>query len=65
MICNNCNIQAISLLKQENFTRALELLKKSEQLCENNDYGKAMTYNNLACYYRKYLFINILHKYLD
>ena len=32
---------------------ALELLKKSEFLCENNELGRAMTYNNMACYYRR------------
>lgn len=32
---------------------AIELLRKSEILAENNDQGLAMTYNNLACYYRK------------
>jgi len=29
------------------------LLRKSETLAENNEVGLAMTYNNLACYYRK------------
>lgn len=32
---------------------ALALLKHSEDLAENNDKGLALTYNNLACYYRK------------
>lgn len=32
---------------------ALDLLKKSEELCENNELGQAMTYNNMACYYRR------------
>eukprot|EP00347_Sterkiella_histriomuscorum_P006593 403352176 len=52
-ISNICNVLAIELLKTQQFQRAHELLKKSELLCENNDYGRAMTYNNFACYYRK------------
>lgn len=28
------------------------MLRKSETLAENNETGLAMTYNNLACYYR-------------
>ena len=31
----------------------MALLRKSEELAENNEKGLAMTYNNLACYYRK------------
>ena len=44
---------AISFLKESNFQQAIELLRKSETLAENNDHGLAMTYNNMACYYRK------------
>jgi hypothetical protein len=41
-------------LKKDEVTNALELLKKSEILCDNNELGRAMTYNNMACYYRRY-----------
>jgi len=44
---------AINLLKEEDFAQALDLLKRSEELAENNEHGLGMTYNNLACYYRK------------
>jgi tetratricopeptide (TPR) repeat protein len=44
---------AINLLKEKEFQKAIELLRKSEALAENNESGLAMTYNNLACYYRK------------
>ena len=27
--------------------------EKSEELCENNELGQAMTFNNMACYYRR------------
>jgi len=44
---------AVNLLKEEQFGKSLELLRRGEALAENNDHGLAMTYNNLACYYRK------------
>ena len=44
---------AINNLKDQNYDQAIELLRKSELLSENNEQGLAMTYNNLACYYRK------------
>lgn len=31
----------------------LELLKKAEILTERDDAGRAVTFNNLACYYRR------------
>jgi len=43
----------ISLLKQQQFAKALDLLRKSEVLCGMNDFTRAMIYNNYACYYRK------------
>ena len=33
--------------------KANDLLKKSEKLADNNPIGLAMTWNNMACYYRK------------
>lgn len=51
-LCEICNILAVFYLKKDDVKSALDLLKKSEVLCENNELGKAMTYNNLACYYR-------------
>jgi hypothetical protein len=40
-------------LKKEDVNSALDLLKKSEELCETNELGMAMTFNNMACYYRR------------
>lgn len=40
-------------MKKEDINSALDLLKKSEELCENNELGQAMTFNNMACYYRR------------
>ena len=44
---------AVYYLKKEDINSALDLLKKSEELCENNELGQAMTFNNMACYYRR------------
>ncbi len=33
--------------------QVLELLKKAEILTERDDAGRAVTYNNFACYYRR------------
>lgn len=52
-LCEICNILAVYYLKKEDVQSALDLLKKSEELCENNELGQAMTFNNMACYYRR------------
>lgn len=44
---------AVKYMRDGRNQEAHELLRKGEQLAENNDHGLAMTYNNLACYYRK------------
>lgn len=48
-----CNLLAMTYLQQQDFDMALELLKKAEILTERDDAGKAVTFNNLACYYRR------------
>ncbi|CAM9749663.1 unnamed protein product [Pylaiella littoralis] len=48
-----CNLLAMTYLQQEDFGMVLELLKKAEILTERDDAGRAVTYNNLACYYRR------------
>mmetsp|Transcript_28780 Transcript_28780/g.37795 ORF Transcript_28780/g.37795 Transcript_28780/m.37795 type:complete len:470 (-) Transcript_28780:456-1865(-) len=48
-----CNLLAMTYLQQEDFAMVLELLKKAEILTERDEKGKAVTYNNLACYYRR------------
>lgn len=48
-----CNLLAMTYLQQEDFGMVLELLKKAEILTERDDVSKAVTYNNLACYYRR------------
>ncbi|KAA0165689.1 hypothetical protein FNF27_07604 [Cafeteria roenbergensis] len=48
-----CNMLAMSYLQQEDFDMVTELLKKAEILTERDAAGRAVTYNNLACYYRR------------
>lgn len=48
-----CNLLAMTYLQQEDFNMVLELLKKAEILTERDMGGRAATYNNLACYYRR------------
>lgn len=48
-----CNLLAMTYLQQEEFNMVLELLKKAEILTERDAAGRAATYNNLACYYRR------------
>lgn len=48
-----CNLLAMTYLQQEDFNMVLELLKKAEILTERDLPGRAATYNNLACYYRR------------
>lgn len=48
-----CNLLAMTYLQQEDFSMVLELLKKAEILTERDPAGRAVTYNNLACYYRR------------
>lgn len=48
-----CNLLAMTYLQQEDYSMVLELLKKAEILTERDLPGRAATYNNLACYYRR------------
>lgn len=48
-----CNLLAMTYLQQGNFRVVLELLKKAEILTERYPAGRAVTLNNLACYYRR------------
>ncbi len=48
-----CNLLAMTFLQQEDYNMVLELLKKAEILSERDLPGRAVTYNNFACYYRR------------
>ena len=64
-LCEICNILAVFYLKKDDVKSALDLLKKSEVLCENNELGKSMTYNNMACYYRRVGKLRTALKFLE
>jgi tetratricopeptide (TPR) repeat protein len=48
-----CNILSMSFLQKENFNVSLELLRKAENLTEDGDRFRAVTYNNFACVFRR------------
>lgn len=52
-VAEMCNLLAMTYLQQEDFNMVLELLKKAEILTERDPGGRATTFNNLACYYRR------------
>jgi tetratricopeptide (TPR) repeat protein len=49
-----CNLQAIGDLARGEFKSALELLKKAQILTDQHPLVRAVTFNNFACYYRRY-----------
>lgn len=48
-----CNVLSMAHLQQEDFRMCQELLKKAEIFAEGNPRMKAITFNNLACLFRK------------
>jgi tetratricopeptide (TPR) repeat protein len=52
-LCEVCNVAGTSLLSQGHLKGAHELLKRAEQVADRNQRDKAITWNNLACYYRR------------
>ena len=49
----------------DRLSEAYELLKKCEVLAENNKHGQAMTFNNLACFYRRTGKLRTAHIFLE
>jgi tetratricopeptide (TPR) repeat protein len=52
-VAEMCNFLSMTYLQQGEFEIALELLKKAEILTTRHRMIRAVTYNNLGCYYRK------------
>mmetsp|Transcript_102325 Transcript_102325/g.298369 ORF Transcript_102325/g.298369 Transcript_102325/m.298369 type:complete len:352 (-) Transcript_102325:142-1197(-) len=52
-LCEACNFAATTMLQQENLKGAHHLLKRAEQVADKCDLDRAITWNNLACYYRR------------
>ena len=48
-----CNLLALSFLQKEDFSRVDDLLRRAEVLTERDPAGRAVTYNNWACYLRQ------------
>lgn len=44
---------SIQLLRMKQYNEALKWLKKCEKFSEKNPKSLAVTYNNIACYYKK------------
>lgn len=51
-LCEVCNCAATALLSQGHLKGAHDLLKRAEELANKNQMNKAITWNNMACYYR-------------
>eukprot|EP00747_Dinoflagellata_sp_TGD_P186330 gnl/TRDRNA2_/TRDRNA2_43311_c0_seq1.p1 gnl/TRDRNA2_/TRDRNA2_43311_c0~~gnl/TRDRNA2_/TRDRNA2_43311_c0_seq1.p1 ORF type:complete len:381 (+),score=97.55 gnl/TRDRNA2_/TRDRNA2_43311_c0_seq1:100-1242(+) len=52
-LCEVCNQAATTMLQKSNLRGAHDLLKRAEQVAEKSDLDRAITWNNLACYYRR------------
>lgn len=52
-LCEVCNCAATSMLQQGNMRAAHDLLQRAEQVAEKSELDRAITWNNLACYYRR------------
>ena len=63
-LCELCNILAAVHLQREDSHEALDLLKHAEVLSAGDPHAQAITYNNLACFYRKINKIKLALKYL-
>ena len=64
-VVDTCNGLATAYLTQDNFQMAMELIKKAEALSEPYEFLRAVTYNNLACYYRRQNKLRTALKYLE
>jgi len=52
-LCEASNRVATAMLQRGETKAAHDLLKLAEQVAEKNDLDRAITWNNLACYYRR------------
>ena len=63
-LCELCNTLATFYLQREDSYLVLDLLKRAEVLSSGDSHAQAITFNNLACYYRKTNKIKLALKYL-
>jgi hypothetical protein len=52
-LCELCNLISMICLQKEKFDASLDFLRKAEILCQSSLHYKAITFNNMACYYRR------------
>ena len=52
-LCEICNLISMIFLQKEKYDLCQVFLKKAEALALHSHYHKAVTYNNMACYYRR------------
>lgn len=64
-LCELCNLIAMICLQKEKFEASLDFLKKAEILSQSSFHYKAVTFNNLACYYRRTNKLRIAENYLQ
>ena len=64
-LCELCNLIAMIFLQKDKYDACLEFLKKGEILSQKSKTFKALTYNNLACFYRRTGKLRIALKYLE
>ena len=64
-LCELCNLIAMIFLQKDKYDACLEFLKKGEILSQKSKKFKALTYNNLACFYRRTGKLRIALKYLE
>jgi len=64
-LCELCNMLSMIFLQKEKFDATLDFLKKAELLSQNSFELRAVTYNNMACYYRRIGKLRIALKYLE
>lgn len=53
LVCEVTNTLAMAYLNKDEYEQSLKMLQRAQMLCESNDQARAITFNNIACYYRK------------
>jgi len=52
-LCEACNSAATQMLQKDSLSGVRDLLKRAEEVACKSDFDRAITWNNLACYYRR------------
>lgn len=50
--CETCNLIAMVFQQKENFDACFDFLRKADLLAQNEYFFKALTFNNIACFYK-------------